>query len=141
MSTTTLRRAGTTSNRGTSRPAFYLQGNNALLRETPPSLRWTPPPKQWRTSCLNCGCDTLMSISPAETPSVPTLSRQNATVGNTRPSTTPAVSSYRGRFKTGSMLSSLKRYVWATVGLLGLPRFTCCAVATRSLAENIVCVD
>jgi hypothetical protein len=110
-STTTLQRAGTTSNRGTNRPAFYLQGNRALQSETPPSHRWTQGPRRSRTSCPNCGVPILMSSLLEETQSVPTLSRSNAVVGNTPPTSQPTVSSYRGRFKTGWTQNLTKRLV------------------------------
>ena len=108
-STTTSQRTGTLSRRGTSRPAFYLQGNHALQRETPPSLRWMPNVTQWKTSCPNCGCDILTNSSPAAQQYAPTLRRQNATVTNTHQNTQPTVSSYRGRFKTGWTQNLRKR--------------------------------
>lgn len=110
-STTTLSRRGTSSKRGTNRPAFYLQGNHDLAKETPPSLRWTPSVTQWRTSCPNCGCDILTNSSPVAQQFGPTLRRQNATVTSTPPTTTPTVSSYRGRFKTGWTQNLRKRLV------------------------------
>lgn len=109
-STTTLQRTETLPRRVINPPAFYLQGNQSLPRETPPSLRWTVSPTQSRISCPNCGKGIHMNFTPAVTPSAPWLNRQSATVGNTNPNTRETVSNYRGRYKTGWTRSLNKRY-------------------------------